>query len=310
MGSIPRTPTFSTLAPTTTQGDMIYHNGTTNVRLPKGTASQEIRMNAGATAPEWYTPAAAASISTPKICYVEADGNDGTGAVGNPALPFLSATAAHDAGVTSGGAFVIEIGRGSFTLIKPTGISTNLRSINGRGGRDGGSHATVLTLSVQPTVVTNANGTNATNIAVGLNDMQVTINCNGGNIVDVSDAGTYTGGTAGSIEISGTAIVNASAIGGASDSNPTTSGDVIGGPGGGIVVINNSIAAIDVSQGVGNALGLEVPPTTSGTISLDGCYAVGATFGTVLPTTSDVGRTSYTGVALTPTGDKGGNAVW
>lgn len=34
-------------------GDLIYHNGTNLVRLAKGTALQGLRMNAGATAPEW-----------------------------------------------------------------------------------------------------------------------------------------------------------------------------------------------------------------------------------------------------------------
>jgi hypothetical protein len=47
---------FDALAPTTTQGDIIYHNGTDNVRLAKGTALQVLTMNSGATAPEWATP--------------------------------------------------------------------------------------------------------------------------------------------------------------------------------------------------------------------------------------------------------------
>ena len=34
-------------------GDIMYYNGTDYVRLPKGTASQVLAMNAGATAPEW-----------------------------------------------------------------------------------------------------------------------------------------------------------------------------------------------------------------------------------------------------------------
>lgn len=37
-------------------GDILYHNGTSLVRLAKGTAAQQLRMNAGATAPEWFTP--------------------------------------------------------------------------------------------------------------------------------------------------------------------------------------------------------------------------------------------------------------
>lgn len=34
-------------------GDTLYHNGTNLIRLAKGTALQGLRMNAGATAPEW-----------------------------------------------------------------------------------------------------------------------------------------------------------------------------------------------------------------------------------------------------------------
>lgn len=36
-------------------GDIIYYNGTDYVRLPVGTALQQLRVNAGATAPEWAT---------------------------------------------------------------------------------------------------------------------------------------------------------------------------------------------------------------------------------------------------------------
>ena len=39
----------------------MYHNGTDWIRLAKGTASQTLKMNAGATAPEWVTVAAASS---------------------------------------------------------------------------------------------------------------------------------------------------------------------------------------------------------------------------------------------------------
>ena len=37
-------------------GDVFYWNGTTLVRLAKGTAGQVLAMNTGATAPEWATP--------------------------------------------------------------------------------------------------------------------------------------------------------------------------------------------------------------------------------------------------------------
>ena len=37
------------------QGDIMYYDGTNWVRLVKGTAGQTLKMNAGATAPEWVT---------------------------------------------------------------------------------------------------------------------------------------------------------------------------------------------------------------------------------------------------------------
>lgn len=39
----------------TTQGDIIYHNGSSLARLAKGTAGQVLKINSGATAPEWGT---------------------------------------------------------------------------------------------------------------------------------------------------------------------------------------------------------------------------------------------------------------
>ena len=35
--------------------DILFHDGTNLVRLEKGTAAQTLKMNAGATAPEWVT---------------------------------------------------------------------------------------------------------------------------------------------------------------------------------------------------------------------------------------------------------------
>ena len=39
----------------TTQGDILFHDGSGDQRLAKGTASQQLRINSGATAPEWFT---------------------------------------------------------------------------------------------------------------------------------------------------------------------------------------------------------------------------------------------------------------
>jgi hypothetical protein len=55
--------TTKNLNPETTLGDLAYRSSTANVktRLALGTANQQLRVNAGATAPEWFTPATAAS---------------------------------------------------------------------------------------------------------------------------------------------------------------------------------------------------------------------------------------------------------
>ena len=43
----------------TTQGDLLFRDGSGLQRLAKGTAGQVLKINSGATAPEWYTPAGA-----------------------------------------------------------------------------------------------------------------------------------------------------------------------------------------------------------------------------------------------------------
>lgn len=63
-GQTTATAAFDALAPTTTQGDIIYHNGTDNVRLAKGTAAQFLAMNGGATAPAWTSTLAIANGGT------------------------------------------------------------------------------------------------------------------------------------------------------------------------------------------------------------------------------------------------------
>jgi hypothetical protein len=52
-GQTTATAAFDALAPTTTQGDTMYYNGTDVVRLGIGTAGQALIVNSGATAPQW-----------------------------------------------------------------------------------------------------------------------------------------------------------------------------------------------------------------------------------------------------------------
>ena len=87
---------FSALAPTTTQGDTIYHNGTNNVRLAKGTANQVLAMNSGATAPEWQNALSVSSANTFTATQTFSGSTSATAIVLNDAaeVATVSATAA------------------------------------------------------------------------------------------------------------------------------------------------------------------------------------------------------------------------
>ncbi len=68
----------------TTEGDIVYRNATIPARLAKGTATQHLLMNAGATAPEWTTfvgvtittqqVAVTANFTTDSTSYVDITG--------------------------------------------------------------------------------------------------------------------------------------------------------------------------------------------------------------------------------------------
>jgi hypothetical protein len=52
-GASTATAAFNALSPTTTQGDIIYHNGTNNVRLGAGTAGQVLQTGGAGANPSW-----------------------------------------------------------------------------------------------------------------------------------------------------------------------------------------------------------------------------------------------------------------
>lgn len=52
-GQITKTAAFDGLSPLTSQGDVLTHDGTNNVRLARGTAGKYLKMNPGGTMPEW-----------------------------------------------------------------------------------------------------------------------------------------------------------------------------------------------------------------------------------------------------------------
>lgn len=52
-GQITKTAAFDGLSPLTSQGDVLTHDGTNNVRLSRGSAGKYLKMNPGGTMPEW-----------------------------------------------------------------------------------------------------------------------------------------------------------------------------------------------------------------------------------------------------------------
>ena len=104
-------------------GDVMYYNGTDYVRLAKGTAGQVLKINAGATAPEW-----AADIDT----------DIGDAAVG---------------GMVSGTLANISIAAG---VVTPTMLSASGTASSSTFLRGDGQWATPVTVETDPTAVTMA----------------------------------------------------------------------------------------------------------------------------------------------------------
>lgn len=139
-------------------GDILYRGSTEWERLAKGTALQTLRMNSGATAPEWAT--AREVLTANRIYYVRSDGNDSnTGLVNNSGGAFLTLNRARDVVATlDGNGYTVTITLGTSL----TGTLNLNKGFAGVAGLVVDAGANTLTGSIVVTVpmsVTVQNGT-------------------------------------------------------------------------------------------------------------------------------------------------------
>lgn len=275
-------------------------------RLGSGTPSSSNYLRGDGT---WATVSGGSTISSPKVYYVTTTGNNATGAVGNPALPYATGTAAYNAGVTTGQLFVLQLGVGSFSIdTAGAAFSANCHAVNGCGsGISDINRATLLTvITSYASSATNANGLNGGDVSGEFNQLFLQV-FTSGQSVTADDSNGYTAGNAGSISIWGTARLNYAVAGGGGD-NGSTNGSVTPGDGGSITVRSMGSfinATIVTSGGAGYPSGIGA----TGAIEFDGTdirEISSMTTGGSLT----VGRCSYQSGTLSITSDAGGNAAY
>lgn len=286
--------------PMSASGDIIY-GGTAGAgtRLAKGSNGQVLTLASGL--PSWATPSAGGTISTPKVYYVETTGNDGTGVVGNPSLPYATGTAAEAAGHTAAVPFVIRLGvspvGGPHTIyLTDRPLSSYLTSIIGLGDQASG----LQILNTPPTSTPGNNGLSGYDNILYLYDLGAAITCDGGTPVAI-ESESLNGGNAGALTVHGRCLITDIHAAGGIPLNTGTGGN------GGSVILNGCVRLLGITV-VGGS-NTDCTPGTDGSLSADGadlrqlpsCTASYTAFG----------RCSYdNAVFATITNDYGGNAVY
>ncbi|CAB4167568.1 hypothetical protein UFOVP861_32 [uncultured Caudovirales phage] len=289
--------------PMSASGDIIY-GGTAGAgtRLAKGSNGQVLTLASGL--PSWATPSAGGTISTPQVYYVETTangGNDATGVVGNPSLPYATGTAAEAAGHTAAVPFVIRLGvspvGGPHTIyLTDRPLSSYLTSIIGLGDQASG----LQIINSPPASTPGNNGLSGYDNILYLYDLGAAITCNGG-VPTPIDTETLNGGGAGTLTVNGRCLINSIQADGGPPLNTGTGGN------GATVILNGNVKLLNISI-VGGS-NPDCATGTDGNLCADGadlrqlpsCTASYTAFG----------RCSYdNAVFATITNDYGGNAVY
>ncbi|MEQ1862339.1 MAG: hypothetical protein ABMA13_20665 [Chthoniobacteraceae bacterium] len=250
------------------------------------------------------------SISDPHVYYVRSDGNDSTGD-GSAGAPWLTGGKAYTEGIAGAVPFAIDFGIGSFSITLAADWNALCRIVRGAGAdaRATGPTFSHVQINAGGGFASNTNGEDGYDVAVTLDAIQVTISTVGG-FVTADDAGSYTGGAGGAVELRGRGVIAAIDARGGGDSS-SSDGSVTGGNGASVTIAGSFTTW--PTAGISNRGGIEYNGGgngADGTLTADGCDFRGATEVAVGDAT--FGRCSYD-VALSTTGtftDKGGNANW
>jgi hypothetical protein len=265
-------------------------------QLTNGMSGSDCRTNINASFTKVDTLGV---ISTPKVYYVETTGNDSTGAVGNPALPYATGTAAEAAGHAVGVYFVIQFGVGTFNItVSSRPISSILQNVSGRG-----NYATDLTVSVTPANVDSVQATDSPDLTIEANQCTLTANARGGTGTDSLEADGLNGGNGGDVIVTGDCKISNIDSSGGNGFGFTTPGN---GGSAGTITINGRgclVGGAQANAGSGSGGG------SASHFSADNCdlRPAGGSI-TANTSTTTIGRCSYTG--FTPTTDQGGNAAY
>ena len=247
------------------------------------------------------------AISNPQMVFVEADGNDGTAEIGNPAKPYLTLQAAYDAGEAMAQAFVIVAGIGQFSMsLPPTGFSGYCKALRGAGYTDQlTTSPTLFTINGQPETVLDGNGTSApTSLnACEIWNCAVLIYAMGGD-VSAQNGDPYVAGNGADVSLYGMGLVTVVARGGGDSAS--SSGMVTAGDAGSITLqgalrlaSDGELRCVSGAPFGGGSNGADKPLTAEGCDLRGSVYA-----GSIV-----AGRCSFNSGTTLAT-DKGGNAMW
>lgn len=220
------------------------------------------------------------SFAAPAIYYVETTGNNGTAAVGSPALPYATGTAAYNAGVTAAVPFAIFGGVGTHTIAITADLDTNFKQAFGRG-----RNLTIFNITGTP--ASSGPGAAGYNTTLNIENLALAIVADGGGATDAAT----NGGSAGLHTITGfNSLLSVISRGG-----DATDGD---GGNGGVVRISGGLKLTEVDLAGGTGGGMGIGGTVGQIDTADGCDLVGCVYNGA--TASTWGRCSYIAADITP----------